>query len=189
LRERVIVDHDGFGEYSDSNAPVDAILKPLGNLIKPVVAMLRGTKSMPVIGSGYDDRYTDYDGQSPTEDFTPEQLMLCPSIVNVYALDTKKWFEVAISNCKPVRWSTVALDHLVLAEKTKEMIRALVEQHTVNKGRVMNDVITGKGGVSLEPSARGLHANYSQGLIMVLHGPPGVGKTLTAGNLPRSLKV
>jgi len=53
-----------------------------------------------------------------------------------------------------------AFSRLVLDVQYKEMIKALVE----NKGATFTDIITGKGG----------------GCIILLHGSPGVGKTLTA---------
>jgi len=55
---------------------------------------------------------------------------------------------------------------LELSAKTKNLIQVLVEQHTKTSrtGVNVNDLIPGKG----------------NGLIVLLHGPPGVGKTLTA---------
>jgi len=58
----------------------------------------------------------------------------------------------------------MAFERLVLEEKSKELIKALVTVHvSTNK---MSDIISGKGA----------------GLIILLHGSPGTGKTLTAGN-------
>ena len=59
-------------------------------------------------------------------------------------------------------WNKKAFDRLVLDIKTKEMIYALVDVQTST--RKMDDIITGKG----------------NGLIILLHGSPGTGKTLTA---------
>lgn len=61
-----------------------------------------------------------------------------------------------------VTWNRDAFKRLVLEEKTKEMIHALVDIQTATKK--MDDIITGKG----------------NGLIVLLHGSPGTGKTLTA---------
>ena len=69
-----------------------------------------------------------------------------------------------IETIEPVKWNQMAFDRLVLEEKSKELIKALVTVHvSTNK---MGDIISGKG----------------TGLIILLHGSPGVGKTLTAGN-------
>jgi len=51
---------------------------------------------------------------------------------------------------------------LQLDPRYKTMVKALVKNHGASEGR--KDVVKGKG----------------QGLVLLLHGPPGVGKTLTA---------
>jgi ATP-dependent Lon protease len=67
-----------------------------------------------------------------------------------------------VSQIEPVIWNKKAFDRLVLDPQSKELIKALVSVHlSTNK---MGDIITGKG----------------NGLIILLHGSPGVGKTLTA---------
>jgi len=61
-----------------------------------------------------------------------------------------------------------------LPENQKTIVRALVESHTGKEGRKVgiDDVIKGKG----------------KGLVAVLHGRPGVGKTLTAEGISEYLK-
>lgn len=67
-----------------------------------------------------------------------------------------------VENFFPVNWNKKAFERLVLDPKTKEMIYALVDvQSSAEK---MDDIIKGKG----------------NGLIVLLHGSPGTGKTLTA---------
>ena len=61
-----------------------------------------------------------------------------------------------------MNWNKKAFERLVLDAKIKEMIYALVDVQTTTKK--MDDIITGKG----------------NGLIILLHGSPGTGKTLTA---------
>ncbi|KAK7912129.1 hypothetical protein PG985_014610 [Apiospora marii] len=65
-----------------------------------------------------------------------------------------------------------AFDNLVLEEKQKPMIQALVAQHFRDKEHkagqaAQMDIVKGKG----------------KGLILLLHGAPGVGKTSTAGKI------
>lgn len=81
--------------------------------------------------------------------------------------------ELIIDNIRPVKWNKEAFDRLVLPSKTKDMVKSLVlvrassrdpkDLHILNTRR--DDLIAGKG----------------NGLIMLLHGGPGTGKTLTAG--------
>jgi len=56
-----------------------------------------------------------------------------------------------------------AFNKLELNPKHKKLLKELVEQHAKNTER-LSDLVPGKG----------------NGLIVLLHGPPGVGKTLTA---------
>lgn len=70
--------------------------------------------------------------------------------------------KLLVDNAAPVTWNKKAFDRLVLGSKQKEMINALVRQQT--ESNPMDDIISGKG----------------NGLIILLHGSPGTGKTLTA---------
>lgn len=74
-----------------------------------------------------------------------------------------------VDNMKEVNWNDQAFQQLVLHPPTKKMIKALIEIRAspggIEKIMKRQDIISGKG----------------QGLIMLLHGGPGTGKTLTAG--------
>ena len=59
-------------------------------------------------------------------------------------------------------WNKAAFDRLVLDQDKKYLITAMVKEHVLSD--VSADVIEGKG----------------NGLIILLHGGPGTGKTLTA---------
>ncbi|CAI0648746.1 unnamed protein product [Colletotrichum noveboracense] len=93
---------------------------------------------------------------------TQETILLLPSTVYGFNLQEKKWVDLDVDKFHPVTWNKDAFKRLVLEEKTKEMIYALVDVQTATKK--MDDIITGKG----------------NGLIVLLHGSPGTGKTLTA---------
>jgi SpoVK/Ycf46/Vps4 family AAA+-type ATPase len=67
-----------------------------------------------------------------------------------------------VQNLGKIHWNTQAFDRLVLKEHKKELIKALVTVHVATSKST--DVIEGKG----------------NGLIILLHGGPGTGKTLTA---------
>ncbi|KAK7936659.1 P-loop containing nucleoside triphosphate hydrolase protein [Apiospora aurea] len=98
------------------------------------------------------------------EEMPPSCEFLLPGAIEGFNLGSKKWVALNVNNFLPeVDWNKNAFKQLVLDEKTKEMIHALV---VVQKSRdkAMDDIIKGKG----------------NGLILLLHGSPGTGKTLTA---------
>jgi MoxR-like ATPase len=68
---------------------------------------------------------------------------------------------VLVSGIESIQFNDRAFDQLVLAEERKQMIRALVR---FGGDSDYEDIIAGKRG----------------GSVFLLHGPPGVGKTLTA---------
>ncbi|KAM0228529.1 hypothetical protein ACHAP5_011918 [Fusarium lateritium] len=92
-----------------------------------------------------------------------QMKMILPPMTYGFNMQEKKWVLLAVDKIQPVKWNKKAFDRLVLDPKTKEMIYALVDVQT-SKDKKMDDIITGKG----------------NGLIILLHGSPGTGKTLTA---------
>ncbi|KAG8742667.1 hypothetical protein FRC12_015305 [Ceratobasidium sp. 428] len=66
----------------------------------------------------------------------------------------------------------MVFDQLVLKKSYKKMVKALVETHSGKEDGLAKDLIAGKGG----------------GMVMVLHGKPGTGKTLTAEAISEHLK-
>ncbi|KAF2100848.1 P-loop containing nucleoside triphosphate hydrolase protein, partial [Rhizodiscina lignyota] len=89
---------------------------------------------------------------------------LSPPSIRAHAIKSQTWFNIRVAKISDPTWAKEALQHLVLAETTKSMLLGLVEKHKKNMQGGLSDVIPSKG----------------KGLAVVLHGPPGVGKTLTA---------
>lgn len=83
-----------------------------------------------------------------------------PALVG-FSFTAKCWGHVLVSALSPIRFQDSAFQHLVLAEERKQLIRALV--------RFGNDT-----------NIEDIVENKRSGSIFLLHGPPGVGKTLTA---------
>ncbi|KAM7209780.1 ATPase family AAA domain-containing protein FIGL1, partial [Rhypophila decipiens] len=89
-------------------------------------------------------------------------LLLLPSKILGFGLHDKKWKSLLVKHMHPVRWNKRAFEQLVLDSQKKELIEAMVTIHM--NSNMSTDVIEGKG----------------KGLIILLHGGPGTGKTLTA---------
>ena len=99
-------------------------------------------------------------------EMTDEEAWLCPARVRGFSLSSKRWAFFLVEKIESVRFKEDAFYQLEMESVLKSTIRSLVEMH----GKPMpqfDDFISGKG----------------KGIIMSLEGPPGAGKTLTAGEL------
>lgn len=92
-----------------------------------------------------------------------DQLAVCSPLVFGYCFGVKQWGGFAIDRCQDVTWQNDAFQQLVLSQSRKSLIHSLVRQHKRRK-EAFDDVVQGKG----------------KGLIGLLSGKPGSGKTLTA---------
>jgi hypothetical protein len=106
---------------------------------------------------------------APFEPLTDEQCLLATPILRGFSFTEKKFLEFFVDKTREIVWNDSCFEQLVLPEQQKELVQALVAEHTQrslasSSIRGFDDIIKGKG----------------KGLILVLHGPPGVGKTLTA---------
>jgi SpoVK/Ycf46/Vps4 family AAA+-type ATPase len=79
-----------------------------------------------------------------------------------------------VDNVGPVTWNKDAYERLVLPKKTKDLVKALVMVRTSEIGEEQGMSLTGK------KRRDDIIAGKGNGLIMLLHGGPGTGKTLTA---------
>src|SRR5437763_15929522 len=93
-----------------------------------------------------------------------EDYLICHHLIPGFALVDKKWCFFEVDLISEPEYSTDAFDSLMLDDQQKQMIYSLVNVHT-DERLEFDDVIKGKG----------------KGMIFLLHGVPGVGKTLTAG--------
>ncbi|WQF88869.1 Putative AAA+ ATPase domain, ATPase, AAA-type, core [Colletotrichum destructivum] len=93
-----------------------------------------------------------------------EDLLLCNHRILGYSFVQKTWAAFSVSNMSDVIWNEDAFDKLIIAEKKRRMIRLLVQSHKPNSDGSFDDIIKGKG----------------RGLVGLLSGSPGVGKSLTA---------
>ena len=88
--------------------------------------------------------------------------LLMPLTIKGYNLRRKKWFDLLVDRIRDVHWHKETFKKVVMDRKAKDLIQALVSNQLVAERAT--DLIAGKG----------------NGLILLLHGGPGTGKTLTA---------
>lgn len=101
-----------------------------------------------------------------TEDLRPlteEHLLLASPWLKGFDLKSKDWCELRVDELKDLAWNDEAFDKLVLPGGEKELAWAFVENKSLSKTG-FDDFIPDKG----------------RGLIILMFGPPGVGKTFTA---------
>lgn len=96
--------------------------------------------------------------EPPDEKFS----YLLPPEIKGYNLRLKKWFDLEVDRISGVNWNVEAFESLVIERKARNLILALVSNQIA--AEKSTDLIAGKG----------------NGLILLLHGGPGTGKTLTA---------
>lgn len=99
-------------------------------------------------------------------------FLLMPPDIHGFYLNEKKWLKLFVDCVQPVSWNKKAYERLVLPPQTKDLVRALVAVRTSQRGV--------KQGLGVAGKRTDITSGKGNGLIMLLHGGPGTGKTLTA---------
>ncbi|KAG7293611.1 hypothetical protein NEMBOFW57_003665 [Staphylotrichum longicolle] len=107
--------------------------------------------------------FAETDGTPKFEKLSDEDAMLTNATVRGYSFSLKRFLEFFVEDLSEIEWNTSCFEDLVLDTAVKRTVQALVTSHA-QKRDSFDDIVKGKG----------------MGLVCVLHGPPGVGKTLTA---------
>jgi flagellar biosynthesis GTPase FlhF len=137
--------------------------------LKRLITFLQTRHRIMIDGDEYNTNYRSgrlefaHDQLLSTE-LGEEHLLMCMDRVPGFSFTTKTWGYFHVNNIKDVEYNSTAFHNLALAQEKKDLIEALVRS---GQGSAMNydDMIKGKG----------------KGIIFLLHGPPGVGKTFTTG--------
>lgn len=103
-------------------------------------------------------------GEDVLDAISAEDFMICDFQIPGFSLFDKKWCFFAVDFIRDVEFNNTAFQQLLLPKNHKELVHALVKNHGTDD---FDDLIKGKG----------------KGLVFVLHGTPGVGKTFTAESI------
>ncbi|KAF2728325.1 P-loop containing nucleoside triphosphate hydrolase protein [Polyplosphaeria fusca] len=103
----------------------------------------------------------------------PDELLpLCTPTLKGYSLKTKNWATFLVDNVHEIVWDDRAFDSLVLPPGYKDLILSFTANQNSSE-TLIDDVIEGKG----------------QGIVMLLTGEPGVGKTLTSESVAEYMRA
>ncbi|KAL3442972.1 hypothetical protein BJX65DRAFT_312274 [Aspergillus insuetus] len=99
------------------------------------------------------------------QQMTDDQKLLLSPVLYGFNLSEKRWGGFAIERLQPVQWNDDIFNKLVLPNERKVFLLSLVRSRRTSSAKTeFDDFVQNKG----------------KGLVGLLAGPPGVGKTLTA---------
>lgn len=119
------------------------------------------------------DRFLSWILQKGSSEWTPQEEDLCllPSRPFCYSLQDRRFVAVDVRNLRQIEDNKNKFDNLIINPTHKGMLQALVESHFRRKD--LDGTIT----VSTNQD---IVQHKGRGLVILLHGVPGVGKTSTA---------
>ncbi|KAI1771509.1 P-loop containing nucleoside triphosphate hydrolase protein [Hypoxylon cercidicola] len=138
-----------------------------------------------------------------SDDLTEEELRLLPGSVYAYVLRSRKYCKCDINLIKEISLNRQAFDDLVLPKHYKTLIKSLVDRHSLGsrpvEQKAQEDKKDQPGMKRTDSHANTQHESVQQdtlsivkgkgrGLIILLHGVPGVGKTSTAETVAEATK-
>ncbi|KAH7312722.1 hypothetical protein B0I35DRAFT_437585 [Stachybotrys elegans] len=114
-------------------------------------------------------------GPMSSEDISDDLKVIIRPFVHAFVLRSRRWVTISVEDLQAVSFQNSFRD-LVLPEKNKITVQALVQTH--------QSATSASGSVPIKNSSIGASLDIvrgkGRGLIILLHGPPGVGKTSTA---------
>lgn len=181
---RVVIDAGAWDQHNGDFAQNIAMLpkeRPSGDNLVELADFNAVEVNMADDDSSDDGSYDRLSGsKTPSDDaeidFAPldnVQRLLCVTLVRGYSLKLKKWLKFKVEAIKPIVWSDNAFSSLVLPPEQKDLVLALSKTQLTANTASFDDVIQGKG----------------RGMILLLTGPPGVGKTLTAESTAEAMRT
>lgn len=104
-----------------------------------------------------------------------EDLVLLPKRLFAYALRERRFIAVDLNLLKPIRREIGVFEDLRIQREYKDVVRGLVMSHFQKKALERKYAAASKEGPGQD-----LIQGKGRGLVVLLHGVPGVGKTATA---------
>ncbi|KAK4201840.1 hypothetical protein QBC40DRAFT_323006 [Triangularia verruculosa] len=158
------------------------------------------------IGDGSSDKSESTSETSDVEEkhveLYDEDYIICDPYIVAFLLRNKMWAGVKVSGLREIRWRADPYEHLQMPEEKKTIIRSLVMGFSAKGSKQRRDggLVKGHGASSQEKCTDDdgsddsdddfddFIAGKGKGLIFLLHGKPGLGKTLTAESVAESTR-
>ncbi|KAI1135019.1 P-loop containing nucleoside triphosphate hydrolase protein [Hypoxylon sp. FL0543] len=108
---------------------------------------------------------------STSTSLSKNHYVLCNASMKGFDFQAKEWVYLYVDHVKDIVWNDDAFEKLVLSPEYKKIIWAFVDAQ-LSGSDDFDDVVRGKG----------------KGIILLLSGEPGTGKTLTSESVAESMK-
>ncbi|KAK1991740.1 hypothetical protein LX36DRAFT_704521 [Colletotrichum falcatum] len=172
VNSRVMVDYSSYFQFGTTTAPNGMLKRSYSSNCS-----CTDCRTNDALAEKYRDRFDTKEARERTT-WENDQYLMCPPRVLGYALGQKYWAELQVNlvrDIPPNDPNSAWHSRLHLADENKKtLLHGLVRSHISSSSRredsqrsgtlEVDDIIPGKG----------------KGLVILLYGPPGVGKTSTA---------
>lgn len=162
------MDFEAWNQWSSSHdiaSMGDKTIIPCENIPWHTTELYRHSKHS-ITSKNFEDRSKSGDLLDDEYRLLPPGVLGYIPVQRIFAQLAVKHLSVIENQDKDDIWS----NGLVLKEEKKKIIRTLVENHATVADHRTPDIVEGKG----------------KGLVILVHGPPGVGKSLTAECVARA---
>ncbi|CAG1985039.1 unnamed protein product [Fusarium graminearum] len=154
----VAKDYDGLADYLKE--PPDAFWHPEMAEFDAVWLPFTETGRLVLDRKTYEEENSNF--ATTIHEVEDPELFLMPPFLMGYSMDRKDWCRYLVDNIKDIAWKGDAWSSLILQPEQKSVLEALVMSH------------------EYPSNARNHPEQKGKGLVVLLHGSPGSGKTMSA---------
>ncbi|KAF8544618.1 P-loop containing nucleoside triphosphate hydrolase protein [Trichophaea hybrida] len=105
---------------------------------------------------------------------------LLSNVVKGWVLNDRRWCSLDIKHISDFVPNKDIFESLILPQDRTDIIKALVQSYRLGDSALTSDELKSQNDHYVAPFAADAIKGKGQGLLVLLHGPPGVGKTFTA---------